>query len=149
MASRAAAHGATAEQMTAWCGLFEGCQRIDALTPRQPHTVLGVIQRLRLVPGESIEAVISDGTGRLRAIFTGEPIAGLELGQGMRLEGTVCVEGGLPLMRNPAWRLVRDPWACQEAHVGQRAREAAAAAGILSQAPAGRQLSRSGPRGRR
>lgn len=103
----------TKDQLDAWCHLFEGCTRIEELAPRQRATALGVIQRLRLVPGESMEAIISDGTGRLRAVWTGaEAINGLELGRGLRVEGTVCTEQGQPIMRNPTWCVVRDPYAC-------------------------------------
>ncbi|CAN5333235.1 hypothetical protein BH23ACT9_BH23ACT9_23340 [soil metagenome] len=100
-------------QLDTWCQLFDGCTRIDVLESRQHATALGVIQRLRYVPGESIEAVVSDGTGKLRAIWTGrEVMTGLELGRGLRLEGTVCRDSGTPIMRNPTWCVVRDPYEC-------------------------------------
>lgn len=100
-------------QIESWCQLFDGCTRIADLRSRTSATALGVIQRLRYVPGESMEVVVSDGTGRLRAVWTGrEVISGLELGRGLRLEGTVCTDGGTPLMRNPTWCLVRDPYGC-------------------------------------
>ena len=44
-----------ADQLDAWCTLFEGCTRIAALVPRQHATALGVIQRLRLVPDEAMQ----------------------------------------------------------------------------------------------
>ncbi|HUG85382.1 MAG TPA: hypothetical protein VMM13_12500 [Euzebya sp.] len=101
----------THQQLDQWCQLFEGCTRIHQLQGRQHATTLGVIERLRYVPGESMEAIISDGTGRLRAVWTGrEELAGLELGRGLRLEGTVCTDGATPLMRNPTWCVVRDPY---------------------------------------
>ena len=104
-----------ADQLDAWCTLFEGCTRINALVPRQHATALGVIQRLRLVPDESMEAVIDDGTGRLRVVWTGsDPLNGLELGRGLRVEGTVSLDSGQKLMRNPTWCVVRDPYACAE-----------------------------------
>lgn len=110
------------EQLGQWCSLFEGCTRIADLDPRHHATALGVIQRLRLVPGESIEAVIYDGTGRLRVVFTGtDTMAGLELGSGLRVEGTVCVESGQPMMRNPTWCVVRDPYACADQLAAERA----------------------------
>lgn len=100
-------------QLDSWCQLFDGCTRIEDLESRAHATALGVIQRLRYVPGESMEAVVSDGTGRLRAVWTGrEVMSGLELGRGLRLEGTVCTEGGDRVMRNPTWCLVRDPYGC-------------------------------------
>lgn len=111
--------GTYAEQIDAWCDRFEGCTRIGELAPRQRATALGVIQRLRLVPGVSMEAVIADGTGRLRATFTGgDEMPGLELGRGLRLEGTVCTESGEPMMRNPSWWVVRDPYSCAEQDAG-------------------------------
>ncbi len=116
--STTGAHADTmSRQIDSWCQLFEGCTRINELQGRQHATALGVIQRLRLVPGESMEAVISDSTGRLRAVWTGrEVMAGLELGRGLRLEGTVCTENGTPMMRNPTWCLVRDPYECAGDH---------------------------------
>lgn len=111
--SAAGARSDTSRQMDSWCQLFDGCTRINELVPRRHATALGVIQRLRYVPGESMEAIVSDGTGRLRAVWTGrEVITGLELGRGLRLEGTVCSDTGTPLMRNPTWCLVRDPYGC-------------------------------------
>ncbi|WP_370327809.1 hypothetical protein [Euzebya sp.] len=102
-------------QLESWCELFEGCTRLNELEPRQQAVALGVIQRLRLVPGESMEAVVTDGTGKLRVVWTGpEVLTGLELGRGLRLEGTVCRDGGMPTMRNPTWCLVRDPYSCSE-----------------------------------
>ena len=104
-----------AAHLDAWCTLFEGCTRLADVQPRQHTTAVGVVQRIRLVPGQSIEAVISDGTGRLRAVWTGvNVLRGLELGRGLRLEGTVCCDNETPLMRNPTWCLVRDPYACAE-----------------------------------
>jgi hypothetical protein len=99
--------------MASWCSLFEGCTRIADLTGRQHATAVGVIERIRYVPDESMEAVVSDGTGRLRVVWTGrDALSGLELGRGLRLEGTVCTDGSTPMMRNPTWCVVRDPYDC-------------------------------------
>lgn len=107
--------GTRVRQLQSWCELFEGCTRIAELEPRQHAVALGVIQRLRLVPGESMEAVLTDGTAKLRAIWTGpDVLTGLELGRGVRLEGTVSTEAGTPVMRNPTWCLVRDPYSCSD-----------------------------------
>jgi hypothetical protein len=110
-----AAAGQMRHHLESWCQLFEGCTRIADLRGREHAVALGVIQRLRLVPDEYVEAVVTDGTGRLRARWTGrDAVQGLELGGGLRLEGTVCTEGGSPVMRNPTWCLVRDPFRCGE-----------------------------------
>jgi hypothetical protein len=101
------------KQLDSWCRLFEGCTRIEDLESREHATALGVIRRLRYIPGERMEAIVSDGTGRLRAVWSGpEVVDGLELGRGLRLEGTVCADGGELTMRNPTWCLVRDPYEC-------------------------------------
>ena len=117
-----ATQGSYLNHLNDWCALFDGCTRIADLVPRQDATALGVIQRLRLIPGESMEAVIFDGTGRLRATFTGvDTMTGLELGRGLRVEGTVCIDSGEALMRNPSWCVVSDPYACAEQLRKQRA----------------------------
>lgn len=106
---------ARSQQLASWCGLFDGCTRLADVRPREHATAVGVVERIRLVPGESIEATITDGTARLRAIWTGPSLVnGLELGHGLRLEGTVCTESGTPMMRNPTWCLVRDPYSCAD-----------------------------------
>lgn len=105
---------AARRQLDSWRKLFDGCTSIHDLEPREHATAVGVIERLRLVPGESVEAVLTDGTGRLRATWTArEAMPGLELGRGLRVEGTVCTDSGTPQMRNPTWCLVRDPYACR------------------------------------
>ncbi|MEE8602550.1 OB-fold nucleic acid binding domain-containing protein [Euzebya tangerina] len=109
------AESAGSGPLQAWWNLFDGCTHINELTAREHATTLGVIQRLRLVPGQSMEATITDGTGKLRAVWTEvEVMGGLELGRGLRLQGTVCTDGDVPVMRNPTWCLVRDPYACSE-----------------------------------
>jgi hypothetical protein len=72
-----------------------------------------------MVPGESMEAMITDGTGKLRVVWTGrDELNGLELGSGLRLEGTVSVDDGELSMRNPTWCVVRDPYASQTGQPG-------------------------------
>lgn len=95
-----------------WCEQFDGVTRIGALEGRQQAIAVGVIKRLRLTPGESMEATVTDGTGKLKVVWSGsKPLDGLELGRGLRLEGTVCTESGTATMRNPTWCLVKDPYA--------------------------------------
>jgi hypothetical protein len=115
MTTRETAAAAGDRRLDRWRRLFEGSTPIAALQPRRQAVAVGVVERLRLVPGESVEAVVGDGTGRLRAVWTAaEALPGLELGRGLRLEGTVCAESGAAVMRNPAWCLVRDPYACRD-----------------------------------
>ena len=101
--------------LRAWRRLFEGATAIVDLEPRQRALCVGVVQRIRLVPGESVEATLEDGTGRLRVIWTGRQLLpGVELGRGVRVYGTVYLEGDEPVMRNPTWCLVADPYSCDE-----------------------------------
>lgn len=99
--------------LRAWRTLFEDATPIDQLRPRHPAVCVGVVERIRFVPGESVEAILTDGSGRLRAVWTGQGVMrGLELGAGLRVAGTFCVENDVPTVRNPSWCLVADPYAC-------------------------------------
>jgi len=70
-----------------------------------------VVQRIRLVPGRSIDVTVHDGSGRLTATWTGRTtLPGVELGGGLRMQGTVAEEGGRRRMRNPDWSLVAEPY---------------------------------------
>lgn len=102
---------ARAADLRHWRSQFPDAQPIDALRPRHPATVVGVIERMRLVPGKGLEISVSDGTGRLLAIFDGRASLGFELGRALRLQGTVAeAAGGLRLL-NPAWEPVEEPYA--------------------------------------
>jgi hypothetical protein len=98
--------------LKAWHSEFPDAAPIAEVKPRQRATCVGVVQLIRLVPGRRIEVTIEDGTGRLTSIFTGRTmLAGLDLGSGMRVEGTVAVDSDNGLqMRNPAWSHVSDPY---------------------------------------
>ena len=107
-----------------WAALFDGVTPISEITPRTTALCVGVINRIRLVPGAGVEVTLEDGTGRLRASWTGRGLlAGLELGRGLRLQGMVCTtEDGELLLRNPRWCLVADPYACKVAGTRPSAR---------------------------
>lgn len=97
-----------------WREQFPGVTPISEVTPRQQHTCVGVVAKIRLVPGRQLEITIEDGSGRLTAIFTGRSnLPGLELGGGLRLTATVAADGngnGQLQMRNPAWTMVTEPY---------------------------------------
>lgn len=96
-----------------WREQFPDAIPIAEVQRRHAAVCVGVVSKIRLVPGRQLEVMIEDGTGRLTAIFTGRSnLPGLELGSALRLEGTVAGEANtLPQMRNPTWGPVAEPYA--------------------------------------
>lgn len=100
------------QDLRAWSSQFSGAAPIAGLEPRHPGTCVGVVERIRLVPGRTLEVTVTDGTGRLTAVFDGRAtLPGLALGEAMRLRGTVSgAPGTTRTMRNPDWDSVRGPY---------------------------------------
>jgi hypothetical protein len=78
---------------------------------RTPVRLRGEIQGIKVVPrttgGSSIEATITDGTGKAIAIFLGRRhIAGLAPGRGVIIEGVGRRSGGRTVVLNPAYTLL-------------------------------------------
>ena len=96
-----------------WRAQFPDVTPVRDLIPRQPQTCVGVVAKIRLVPGRQLEVTIEDGSGHMTAVFTGRSnLPGLELGGGLRLTGTVASDADSELqMRNPAWTTVSEPYA--------------------------------------
>ncbi|MPZ87862.1 MAG: hypothetical protein GEU81_07260 [Nitriliruptorales bacterium] len=101
-----------AEDLRRWRSEYSDARAIDALTPRYRAVVVGVVHKIRLVPGRGLEATIEDGSGQLTASWTGRSaLPGVELGTGLRLSGTVARErDGSLRMRNPEYALVAEPY---------------------------------------
>jgi hypothetical protein len=95
-----------------WRATFDDVTAIADLPPRQRGTCVGVVKVIRLDPGEALEVTVEDGSGTLVARWPHRTeIAGLELGSGLRLEGTVAEDGdGTRRMLNPAWAPVSEPY---------------------------------------
>lgn len=102
-----------AADLRRWRAEFPGTVPIAEMPPRQVATCVGVVHKLRLVPGKALDVTVEDGTGRVTATFTGRTaLTGLELGGGLRLCGTVIRDGdGTLRMRNPSWEHVSEPYA--------------------------------------
>lgn len=101
------------EDLRRWRGQrFPDVPPIADLRPRHPASCVGVVHRIRVVPGRRLEVGIEDGSGRLTAVFTGRTnLPGLDLGRGMRLSGTVAVDAdGQRRILNPAWSFVEEPY---------------------------------------
>jgi hypothetical protein len=95
-----------------WREQFPDTIAIRDLHVRHQQTCVGVVAKIRLVPGKQLEVTIEDGSGQLTAIFSGRSqLAGVELGGGLQVSGTVADEEGELRMRNPAWHPVAEPYA--------------------------------------
>jgi cytochrome c-type biogenesis protein CcmE len=96
-----------AVQVRAWAETVPDSVRIDEAPVRQRVKVAGVVNRLSVVPGQgvdSLEAVLTDGTGEVTAVWTGRrAIPGLYLGTRLVLEGVLVQKPGGNRMVNPAF----------------------------------------------
>lgn len=94
-----------AEETRAWAGTVEGSTRIADATLRQPLKIAGVIRRMTVLPmegKEALQALISDGTGEVTAVFMGRRgIGGLSLGKRVVVDGVLAEHRGEIRMVNP------------------------------------------------
>lgn len=102
---------ARAEDLRAWRTAHADAVALDRVVPRSRTVVVGVVVRIRLDPGRSIEVTVDDGAGRLTAVWTGRTrLPGVEFGTGLRLSGTTAAgREGVLRMRNPEYALVAGP----------------------------------------
>ena len=101
------------EQLREFCSGHAGVVPIASVQPREPATVVGEISSVRIVPKPQgspwLEATISDGTGKMVALWTGRRrIAGIKSGQRLVLTGRPSPSGpgGRLLMYNPLYELL-------------------------------------------
>jgi hypothetical protein len=94
-----------AEEIREWAESVPGTTRIADCPSRKPVRVAGVVQRLTIRPREDcMEAVISDGTGEVIAVWNGRShIPGLSLGSRVTLEGVLSSERGRVRVVNPRY----------------------------------------------
>lgn len=94
-----------AEEIREWAESVPRTTRIAECPSRKPVRVAGVVQRLTIRPREDcMEAVISDGTGEVTAVWTGRShIPGLSLGSRVILEGVLSSERGRVRVVNPRY----------------------------------------------
>jgi hypothetical protein len=94
-----------AEETRAWADGIEGSVRIADAPLRQPVRVAGVIRRMTVLPmegREALQALISDGTGEVTAVFMGRRgIGGLSLGTRVVIEGVPGEHRGEIRIVNP------------------------------------------------
>lgn len=94
-------------QVREWAATVDGAVRIDEAPVRQRLKLAGVVNRLSVVPGQgvdSLEAVVTDGTGEVTAVWTGRrAIPGLYLGTRLILEGVLVKAPNGRRLVNPAF----------------------------------------------
>jgi RecG-like helicase len=92
-----------------WAEKIPGSVRIAEAPLRHRVRIAGVIRRLTVFPmqdNESLEAVVSDGTGEVVIRFMGRrAIGGLTLGTRVVVEGVMSEQRGVRRMINPILEL--------------------------------------------
>jgi hypothetical protein len=90
-----------------WAAKVPGAIAIGSCPPRRPVKVAGVVKRITVTPiqgAESVEAVISDGTGEVAVIWMGRrSIPGLTLGTHVVVDGVIAVDRAGRRMVNPTF----------------------------------------------
>jgi cytochrome c-type biogenesis protein CcmE len=96
-----------AAQVSEWAATVPGAVRMDEAPVRQRVKLAGVVSRISVVPGQggdSLEAVLTDGTGEVTAVWTGRrAIPGMYLGTRLVVEGVLVKQGTHRRMVNPAF----------------------------------------------
>jgi hypothetical protein len=93
------------DEVRDWATSVPDTRRIGTCAMRERCRVSGEVKRITLRPSEdavSLEAVLTDGTGELLAVWMGRAdIPGLVLGRRMILDGVVAQDRGRHRMVNP------------------------------------------------
>ena len=95
-----------------WAASISGSVRLDEAPLRRRVKIAGVIRRITVLPmtgHESLEALVSDGTGEAVVVFMGRrDIGGFSLGTKVVVEGVLGEQrgGGPPRMINPTLELI-------------------------------------------
>ena len=96
-------------EIRVWAEAVPGTVRIGETQPRERVKIAGVIRRLTVFPmqdNESLEVVVSDGTGEVLVQFMGRrAIRGLTLGTRVVIEGVLGQQHGRTVMLNPRLEL--------------------------------------------
>jgi RecG-like helicase len=96
-----------AEEIERWAEKVAGTVRIADVAARDRAKIAGVVKRITVRPmegSESLEALVSDGTGEIRVVWMGRrSIPGLKLGTRIVVEGVVAELRAERRMVNPSF----------------------------------------------
>jgi RecG-like helicase len=99
-----------AAEVREWSERVPGTIRIHGAPPRQHVKIAGIVNRITVFPtegNESLEALVSDGTGEVTVVFMGRrSIPGLSLGTKLAVEGVLGEKRGHPRLVNPKFELL-------------------------------------------
>jgi RecG-like helicase len=100
-----------AEETRSWACTVPGTVPISQAPMRVPVKIAGVVRRITVFPmegNESLEAVVSDGTGEVTIVFMGRRVMpGLNLGTRVVVEGVAGAQrDGSRRMVNPRFEFV-------------------------------------------
>ena len=94
-----------AEEIQGWAATIPGTTRIADAPIRSRAKIAGVVRRITVRPVEgyeSLEALISDGTGEVEVVWMGRrSIPGLSLGTHVVVDGVLGEQRGQVRMVNP------------------------------------------------
>jgi RecG-like helicase len=94
-----------AAEIRSWADKVPGTSRIADAPTRERVRIAGVIKRMTVFPmegKESLEALVSDGSGEAILVFMGRRgIQGLKLGTRVVVEGVLAEKHGMVRMINP------------------------------------------------
>jgi RecG-like helicase len=100
-----------AEEIQAWASTIPGTTRIAEAPRRSRAKVAGIVRRITVRPVEgyeSLEALISDGTGEIEVVWMGRrSIPGLSLGTRVVVDGVIGELRGHGRMVNPTFEFSR------------------------------------------
>ena len=100
-----------ASETRAWADSVPGSVRIVDADLRQPVKIAGVVRRITVLPvegAEALEALISDGSGEVVAVFMGRRgIGGLSLGSRVVADGVLSEKRGELRIVNPRLEFAR------------------------------------------
>ncbi len=100
-----------AEEIQGWAATIPGTTRIADAPVRSRAKIAGVVRRITVRPVEgyeSLEALISDGTGEVEVVWMGRrSIPGLSLGTHLVVDGVLGEQRGQIRMVNPTFEFSR------------------------------------------
>jgi RecG-like helicase len=96
-----------AEEIREWASTIPGATRVADAPMRSRVKIAGVVRRITVRPvegNESLEALISDGTGEVEVVWMGRrSIPGLSLGTRVVVDGVIGALRGRQRMVNPTF----------------------------------------------